>query len=205
MPFIHRSAPLIYQGTFPLTFRSFFYYQIYGTVERCKYYALWTLTEGASILTGLGFSGFAIPTSPAGKNKQPVPQWNGAANVIVSGIEFPSNFKVLLDSWNMKTNVWLRECVYKRVAPAGKRPGTSATILTYITSALWVSHKPFSLSLSLLFLLMCDYSTVSPQVTISPLSWVPSSPQQPVSPVNPFDPSSYPRPPMLRTNPFTIS
>jgi len=199
MPFIHRSVPLIYQGTFSLTVHSFFYYQIYGTVERCKYYALWTLTEGASILTGLGFSGFAV-TSPAEKNKL-VPQWNGAANVIVSEIEFPSNFKVLLDSWNMKTNVWLRECVYKRVAPAGKKPGISATILTYLTSALWVSHKLLSPSL----LLMCDYSTVSPQATISLLSWALSSPQQPVSRVNPFDPSSYPRPPTLRTNSSTIS
>jgi len=161
------------------------------------------LTEGASILTGLGFSGFSIPTGPADA-KKPVPQWNGAANVVVSQIEFPSNFKVLLDSWNMKTNVWLRECVYKRVAPVGRKPGNSATVLTYLTSALWVSLS-LSLSLSLLLLLMCDDSMVSLQVIISPLSWVPLSPLQPVLHVNPFDPSSYLHPPLLPTNPCTIS
>jgi len=53
-------------------------------------------------------------------------------------IEFPSNFKVLLDAWNMKTNVWLRECVYKRVTPKGKKPGFRSSMITFFTSAFWV-------------------------------------------------------------------
>ena len=53
-------------------------------------------------------------------------------------IEFPDNIKVLLDSWNMKTNVWLRECVYKRVTPKGKKPGFRSSIITFATSAFWV-------------------------------------------------------------------
>jgi lysophospholipid acyltransferase len=65
--------------------------------------------------------------------------WEGAANVKVLAIEFPSNFKVLLDSWNMKTNVWLRECVYKRVTPKGKKPGFRSSMITFFTSAFWVS------------------------------------------------------------------
>ncbi|TFK74475.1 MBOAT-domain-containing protein [Pluteus cervinus] len=103
-------------------------FQIYGPLERSKYYAIWTLTEGASILTGLGFTGF----SPSGSST-----WNGAANVKVMDIEFPSNFKVLLDSWNMKTNIWLRECVYKRVTPKGQKPGSMSSMLTFLTSAFW--------------------------------------------------------------------
>lgn len=54
-------------------------------------------------------------------------------------IEFPPNFKVLLDSWNMKTNIWLRECIYKRVAIKGQRPGNRVTMITFLTSAFWVS------------------------------------------------------------------
>jgi len=103
-------------------------FQIFGPIERAKYYAIWTLTEGASILTGLGFNGF----SSSGK-----PLWDGAANVKVLQIEFPPNFKVLLDSWNMKTNIWLRECVYKRVTPKGKKPGFSSSMITFLTSAFW--------------------------------------------------------------------
>ena len=53
-------------------------------------------------------------------------------------IELPSNFKVLLDSWNMNTNIWLRECVYKRVTPKGKKPGLRSTLITFATSAFWV-------------------------------------------------------------------
>lgn len=109
---------------------SFLLFQAFGPFERAKYYAIWTLTEGASILTGLGFTGF----SPSGS-----PTWNGAANVQLMQIEFAPNFKVLLDSWNMKTNVWLRECIYKRVAPKGRKPGNRVTMITFLTSALWVS------------------------------------------------------------------
>ncbi|KAF8227989.1 MBOAT-domain-containing protein [Tricholoma matsutake] len=103
-------------------------FQIYGFFERAKYYAIWTLTEGASIITGLGFTGF----DSSGQSL-----WEGAANVKVLEIEFPSNFKVLLDSWNMKTNVWLRECVYKRVTPKGKKPGFRSSMITFFTSAFW--------------------------------------------------------------------
>ncbi|PSR73493.1 hypothetical protein PHLCEN_2v10785 [Hermanssonia centrifuga] len=103
-------------------------FQICGFLERSKYYAIWTLTEGASILTGLGFTGF----SPSGATR-----WDGAANVIVGTIEFAPNMKVLLDSWNMKTNVWLRECVYKRVTPKGKKPGFRSSMITFATSAFW--------------------------------------------------------------------
>ncbi|KII96053.1 hypothetical protein PLICRDRAFT_151169 [Plicaturopsis crispa FD-325 SS-3] len=104
------------------------YYQVAGIFERLKYYAIWTLTEGASILTGLGFTGYG----PSGETL-----WEGAANVNVLEIELPSNFKVLLDSWNMKTNVWLRECVYKRVTPKGKKPGFRSSMITFGTSAFW--------------------------------------------------------------------
>ena len=57
----------------------------------------------------------------------------------ILNIEFAENLKVLLDSWNMKTNVWLRECVYKRVTPKGKKPGFRSSMITFATSAFWVS------------------------------------------------------------------
>ncbi|KAF9224377.1 membrane bound O-acyl transferase [Gyrodon lividus] len=103
-------------------------FQFCGFIERSKYYAIWTLTEGASILTGLGFTGYG----PSGKSL-----WEGAANVKIRDIELPSNFKVLLDSWNINTNIWLRECIYKRVTPKGKKPGFSSSMLTFLTSAFW--------------------------------------------------------------------
>lgn len=71
-----------------------------------------------------------------------------------------THIQVLLDSWNMNTNVWLRECIYKRVAKKGRKPGCAlarsfpscasptdcgddpcsfkSTQITFITSALCV-------------------------------------------------------------------
>lgn len=44
----------------------------------------------------------------------------------------------------MNTNVWLRECIYKRVAKKGRKPGFKSTQITFITSALCVvSLFPF--------------------------------------------------------------
>lgn len=37
----------------------------------------------------------------------------------------------------MKTNVWLRECVYKRVTPQGQKPGFRSSMITFMTSAFW--------------------------------------------------------------------
>ncbi|KIL67251.1 hypothetical protein M378DRAFT_74038 [Amanita muscaria Koide BX008] len=108
-------------------------FQVYAFFERSKYYAIWTLTEGASILTGLGFTGFG----PNGEST-----WDGAANVRVRQIEFAPNFKILLDSWNMKTNIWLRECVYKRVTPKGQKPGSAISMITFLTSAFWHGIAP---------------------------------------------------------------
>ena len=110
--------------------------QLAGFVERSRYYGVWILTEGASILTGLGFTGY----SPSG-----VATWNGAANVDVWKIELPENSKMLVDSWNIKTNVWLRECVYKRVTPKGQKAGFRSSMLTYLTSAIWVRMHSFFL------------------------------------------------------------
>ncbi|KZT20666.1 MBOAT-domain-containing protein [Neolentinus lepideus HHB14362 ss-1] len=109
------------------------YWQLCGFFERTKYYAIWTLTEGASILTGYGFTGFdAFGNST----------WDGARNIRVRSIEFAPNFKVLLDSWNIKTAIWLRECVYKRVTPKGKKPGFRSSMITFVTSAVWHGIAP---------------------------------------------------------------
>lgn len=109
------------------------YWQLCGFFERTKYYAVWTLTEGASILTGYGFTGFDSYGNST---------WNGARNVKIRSIEFAPNFKVLLDSWNIKTAIWLKECVYKRVTPKGKKPGFRSSMITFTTSALWHGIAP---------------------------------------------------------------
>jgi len=86
--------------------------------------------KGACISTGLGFTGY----SPTGQSL-----WEGAANVNILSVELAPNFKLLKDSWNMNTNVWLRECIYKRVTPKGKKPGFWSIMTTALMSSVWVS------------------------------------------------------------------
>ncbi|GAA5862519.1 hypothetical protein JCM8547_002091 [Rhodosporidiobolus lusitaniae] len=100
-----------------------------GFVARTKYYAVWCLAESAFIISGLGYN-------PLTRH------YDASRNVRIRSIELAPNFKVLLDSWNMNTNVWLRECIYKRVAKKGRKPGFKSTQITFITSALWHGVNP---------------------------------------------------------------
>ncbi|KAG9014403.1 lysophospholipid acyltransferase [Tulasnella sp. 427] len=118
--------------TKPFWYR-FLYTQVMGLLQRVRYYGAWSLTEGGCIFTGLGFNGFAEDGSA---------RWNKAANIDVMNIEFAPNIKVLLDNWNINTNTWLRNSVYKRLAPPGKKPGALVTMYTFMTSAIWHGIYP---------------------------------------------------------------
>lgn len=108
--------------------------QVAGFMARTKYYGIWSLTDGACILSGLGYNG-VNPRS--GKT-----MWNRCRNVDIPKIEFANNWKELLDAWNMNTNVWLRNNVYKRIARPGKKPGFKSTMTTFFTSAFWHGLEP---------------------------------------------------------------
>jgi len=64
--------------------------------------------------------------------------------------------------------VWLRECVYKRVTPKGKKAGFRSSMLTYLTSAVWHGVSP---GYYLMFLLSGFATTVArlARSTIRPL------------------------------------
>ncbi|KAK4049456.1 Lysophospholipid acyltransferase [Microbotryomycetes sp. JL201] len=103
--------------------------QIAGFIARTKYYAVWCIAESAYILSGLGFN----PRTG---------HYDASRNVRIRTIELAPNFKILLDSWNINTNIWLRECIYKRVTKKGKKPGFQSTQITFMTSALWHGVNP---------------------------------------------------------------
>jgi lysophospholipid acyltransferase len=105
-----------------------------GITTRTKYYAAWTLTEGACILSGLGYNGMS-PTTNA-------PRWDRLENVNPFGIELAQNSRAYLENWNKNTNFWLRNYVYLRVTPAGKKPGFRASLITFGTSAFWHGFEP---------------------------------------------------------------
>lgn len=105
-----------------------------GIATRTKYYAVWTLTEGACILSGLGYNGMSPTTN--------TPRWDRLENVNPLGIELAQNSRAYLENWNKNTNFWLRNYVYLRVTPAGKKPGFRASLMTFGTSAFWHGFAP---------------------------------------------------------------
>jgi lysophospholipid acyltransferase len=108
--------------------------QMLGFATRLKYYGVWSLTEGACILTGIGFKNVDPKTGKA--------NWNRLQNVNPLGIELAQSSRDYLGNWNMNTNNWLRNYVYLRVTPKGKKPGFRASLATFSTSAFWHGFYP---------------------------------------------------------------
>ncbi|KAI6778250.1 Lysophospholipid acyltransferase [Emericellopsis cladophorae] len=105
-----------------------------GLVARFKYYGVWSLTEGACILAGLGYAGVDPVTGKVA--------WNRLQNIDPWQVETAQNARGYLSGWNMNTNNWLRNYVYLRVTPRGKKPGFRASMITFGTSALWHGFYP---------------------------------------------------------------
>ncbi|KAN0073425.1 MBOAT, membrane-bound O-acyltransferase family domain containing protein [Elaphomyces granulatus] len=105
-----------------------------GFAARLKYYGVWSLTEGACILSGLGYNGFDPKTGKV--------FWDRLENVNPWRLETAQNIRAYLESWNMNTNHWLRNYVYLRVTPKGKKPGFRASMVTFATSAFWHGFYP---------------------------------------------------------------
>jgi lysophospholipid acyltransferase len=116
-----------------------FFWRVYhlhmlSFVQRMKYYGVWTLTEGACILSGIGYRGLDPKT---GK-----PNWDRLTNIKPAGVEFAQNSHAYLGNWNINTNHWLRNYMYLRVTPKGKKPGFRASMATFVTSAFWHGFAP---------------------------------------------------------------
>lgn len=105
-----------------------------GFTTRTKYYGVWSLTEGACILSGLGYNGFDPKTGKV--------FWNRLDNIDPWSLETAQNSHGYLGSWNKNTNHWLRNYVYLRVTPKGKKPGFRASLATFTTSAFWHGFYP---------------------------------------------------------------
>ncbi|GBB99659.1 hypothetical protein RclHR1_00360008 [Rhizophagus clarus] len=114
-------------------FNKLLYIQIASFCARLKYYIVWLLAEGACILSGLGFNGY---------DERGDAKWDRVSNIDIIAYETADNIKSLLDTWNINTNKWLRNYVYLRVTPPGKKPNFFSTIATFGTSAIWHGFYP---------------------------------------------------------------
>ncbi|CAI5758010.1 unnamed protein product [Candida verbasci] len=111
-----------------------FYMWILGFFYRLKYYAIWTIAEGACILCGIGYNGYDETTGEI--------KWNRVQNIDPWAFEMGQNVHTCLEAWNQNTNKWLKYYVYLRVAKPGKKPGFKSTMFTFATSAFWHGTRP---------------------------------------------------------------
>ncbi len=114
--------------------RRLFILHMVGFTARTKYYGVWTLSEGACILAGLGYNGVDPLTGKIA--------WDRLQNIDPWGVEFAQNTRGYLEAWNINTNKWLRNYIYLRVTPRGKKPGFRASLATFTTSAFWHGFYP---------------------------------------------------------------
>jgi lysophospholipid acyltransferase len=124
-----------------------------------KYYGVWSLSEGACILSGIGYNGIDPKSGRA--------KWDRLTNIKPIEIETAQNTRAFLGFWNINTNLWLRNYMYLRVTPKGQKPGFQATLATFVTSAFWHGFYPgyymaFILASFLQTIAKSEYSLVSP-------------------------------------------
>lgn len=130
---------------------------MFGFTARLKYYGVWALTEGACILSGLGYKGIDPKTGSV--------KWNRLQNVNPWGLETAQNSRGYLENWNINTNHWLRNYMYLRVTPKGKKPGFRASMATFVTSAFWHGFYP---GYYLAFVLASFLQTIAKSTSLPP-------------------------------------
>jgi len=91
-----------------------------------RYLGVWMITEGSSILTGIGFNGYT---------KEGEARWDGVSNVNPWGYVFATNHKQVIDNFNINTNDWVKRYIFKRMKFANSRHISTATALYFL--ALW--------------------------------------------------------------------
>lgn len=81
------------------------YQYMSGFSARWKYYFIWSISEAAIIISGLGFSGWT-------ESSPPKPRWDRAKNVDILGVEFAKSSVELPLMWNIQVSTWLRHCEF---------------------------------------------------------------------------------------------
>ena len=108
--------------------------QVLAYGMRTKLYGIWTLAEGACILSGIGYEGIDPETGYG--------RWPQLQNVKPLSLETATNAHAFVGNWNIRVHNWLYHYVYLRVTPEGNKPGPTASMATFVVSAFWHGQWP---------------------------------------------------------------
>lgn len=101
--------------------KRFFAYWICGKLVYVKYIGVWLLTEGASAYFGITYQG--------------VDDFSGLANVKPLEFEFMTSIEYLIPTFNINTNLWVKQYVFKRLRFLGNKDLSQLGALLFL--ALW--------------------------------------------------------------------
>lgn len=102
------------------------YVGIWGQICLNKYVACWLISEGSAILSGLTYSG---------KDAEEKDRWDGCANVDLWVYKTTTTFDGIIKSFNINTNLWAAQYVFKRLKFLGNK--LLSQFLTLFFLAVW--------------------------------------------------------------------
>ncbi|KAK0395659.1 hypothetical protein QR680_001380 [Steinernema hermaphroditum] len=90
-----------------------------------RYCTAWLLTEGAAILAGIGYNG----------KKDGEDQWDGVRDLHITGWEFGNDFTSCIESFNVGTNTFAKNHIFRRLRWLGNKYLSHVVTLMYL--AIW--------------------------------------------------------------------
>ncbi|KAI9190069.1 hypothetical protein H9P43_001502 [Blastocladiella emersonii ATCC 22665] len=102
-----------------------------GKTALTKYLGVWILTEGACILSGMGFDGVDANGHP---------RWSGLANIDALGFETATSLARIIGTFNINTNNWAKLYLFKRLRFLGNKHLSSVGTLAFL--AIWHGFHP---------------------------------------------------------------
>jgi len=101
------------------------YISLAGMAHMHKYISIWTLGNGALILTGMGYV----------KKEDGKTNWNALANIKIGQYMRALSYGDMIKSFNANTNDWVARYIYKRCIWIGNRNISQAAVLGFL--AIW--------------------------------------------------------------------
>lgn len=107
-------------------FSRIFMLGIWARITLYKYISIWLLTESVCICFGLTFDGV---------DENGTAKWTGCSNIRLLVFENTKRFQHYIDSFNIQTNHWIAEYIYKRLKFLNNRHYSQLGALMFL--AIW--------------------------------------------------------------------
>ncbi|XP_001604606.2 lysophospholipid acyltransferase 5 [Nasonia vitripennis] len=128
---------------------------LWGRCNLYKYISCWLITEGVCIIFGLTYNG---------KDKDGRDKWDGCANVSLLTFENATEFNHYIMSFNINTNHWCAEYIYKRLKFLGSKLYSQLATLAFL--AVWHGlHSGYYLCFFQEFIIMYFEKDIKPVLT----------------------------------------